>query len=86
MTMRCDACGNTYDRSMRIEQGGQVYVFDCFACAIHVLAPHCSNCGVRMLGQGVDDSKGRMYCCDHCLRLARAATEPHLEPPPSALR
>ena len=84
--MKCDVCGNEYNRPLTIAQDGRSYTFDCFACAIHVLAPKCAHCGVKMLGQGVDDASGRMFCCDHCLRLSRLAGEPRLAPPPSAVR
>ena len=35
---RCDVCGNDYD-SMSIDAWGRRHTFDCFECAIHLLAP-----------------------------------------------
>jgi hypothetical protein len=44
---------------------GERYAFDSFECAIHALAPHCSFCGCRIIGHGVED-KDEYYCCAHC--------------------
>lgn len=44
---------------------GASYTFDSFECAIHALAPTCANCGIRIVGHGLE-SDGRMFCCDHC--------------------
>lgn len=67
--MECSVCGNTYHRTIRIlseDRGEQV--FDCFECAIHALAPTCSNCGTRVIGHGVETSDGTIFCCAHCAR------------------
>jgi hypothetical protein len=32
------------------------------------LAPACNNCGVRILGHGLEAGDGSIYCCDHCAR------------------
>ena len=42
-----------------------VHVFDCFECAIHALAPTCKQCGVRVLGHGVEVA-GFIFCCANC--------------------
>jgi hypothetical protein len=63
--MKCEVCGNDYDKAMEIELEGQKHVFDCFECAIHGLAPPCAHCGCRILGHGVE-GEGNMYCCAHC--------------------
>jgi len=43
------------------------YTFDCFECAIHMLAPACGHCGCRVLGHGVEEN-GAIYCCANCAR------------------
>lgn len=63
--MKCDQCGNDYDRIMTIEVGGQTLHFDSFECAIHRLAPPCGHCGCRVIGHGIDGN-GTVYCCAHC--------------------
>ena len=63
---RCDACKNDYDKSFQVlYSDGQTYTFDSFECAMHLLAPVCQTCGIRILGHGLE-STGRMFCCDHC--------------------
>ena len=62
---KCDHCGNEYDKPLKIEQDGRSHTFDSFECAIHVLAPTCGACGVRVLGHGVE-ANGRIFCCAHC--------------------
>ena len=37
--MRCDVCGNDYDKSFQVVQLGKTMTFDSFECAIHALAP-----------------------------------------------
>ena len=65
----CDACGNEYDKSFQVIAQGNTYTFDSFECAIHVLAPTCSHCGVRIVGHGLEND-GNMFCCDHCATKA----------------
>ena len=36
--MKCDVCGNDYDKAMTIEVGGKRGTYDSFECAIHALA------------------------------------------------
>jgi hypothetical protein len=63
---RCEACGNEYDRAFTVTMpDGEGHVFDSFECAIQALAPTCSNCGVRVIGHGVE-SDGSIFCCAHC--------------------
>ena len=62
---KCDSCGNDYDKSFQIVAQGKTFTFDSFECAIHRLAPVCTNCGVRIVGHGLE-SGGKMFCCDHC--------------------
>jgi hypothetical protein len=63
---RCEVCGNEYDKTFQVTmQAGGAHTFDCLECAIQALAPRCDNCGVRIVGHGVE-SGTRMYCCAHC--------------------
>lgn len=61
----CEACGNDYDKSFQVLARGRTHTFDSFECAIHVLAPACVHCGVRIVGHGLEKN-GKMYCCAHC--------------------
>jgi len=63
--LRCETCGNDYDKPFHITKDDRSYVFDSFECAIQALAPTCRNCGVRILGHGVEEAD-KMYCCAHC--------------------
>ena len=67
--MRCETCGNDYDKAFEIVMAGQRHVFDSFECAIQALAPTCSHCGCRILGHGVEAPEA-MFCCSHCAREA----------------
>ncbi len=62
---RCELCGNDYDKSFQVMQGGTAHTFDSFECAINVLAPTCAHCGCRIVGHGVE-ANGQIYCCGHC--------------------
>jgi hypothetical protein len=63
--MRCETCGNDYDKAFEIVMAGQRHVFDSFECAIQALAPTCSHCGCRIVGHGME-AASRMFCCAHC--------------------
>jgi hypothetical protein len=65
----CECCGNTYDKAFEITVGGETHTFDSFACAIQSLAPHCSHCGVTIIGHGMETGNA-FYCCAHCARAA----------------
>ena len=65
--MRCDVCGNEYDKSFQVTLAGRTMTFDAFECAIHALAPRCAHCECRIIGHGVE-SEGKIYCCAHCAR------------------
>ena len=43
--MKCEVCGNEYDKPIEILVNGISRYFDCFECAIHALAPECDHCG-----------------------------------------
>ncbi len=62
---KCDACGNDYDKAFKVTKAGKTYTFDSFECAIHILAPACATCGVRVVGHGLEQG-GTFYCCAHC--------------------
>ena len=63
----CDWCGNRYDKTFTVTMAGDSHTFDSFECAIHMLAPTCSNCGVKVVGHGLE-ANGVIFCCDHCAR------------------
>ena len=66
---KCDRCGNDYDKAFQVTLGGKTQTFDSFECAIQALAPTCAQCGVRIIGHGVEEG-GRMFCCAHCAQHA----------------
>lgn len=70
---RCEVCGNDYELAFEVIAAGHKHVFDSFECAIYKLAPICENCGVKIVGHGIEAS-GRFYCCAHCAR-AEGVTE-----------
>lgn len=63
----CDVCGNEYDKLFTITHEDRTGSFDSFECAISAMAPVCANCGVTIIGHGVEDAE-QMYCCAHCAR------------------
>lgn len=63
--MKCEFCGNDYDKSFEVRMNGESHTFDSFECAIHSLAPTCDHCGVRIVGHGLEAS-GRFFCCQNC--------------------
>jgi hypothetical protein len=65
--MKCEVCGNDYDKSFQVIRGNQSHTFDCFECAIHALAPVCVHCGCKIIGHGME-SEGKFYCCAFCAR------------------
>lgn len=64
---RCEMCGNEYDKAFQVTLDGQTHVFDCFECAIQMLAPTCAHCGCRIIGHGVEAGQA-IYCCANCAR------------------
>ncbi|MGH8494674.1 MAG: hypothetical protein ACREVN_00890 [Gammaproteobacteria bacterium] len=62
---KCEVCENDYDKSFEIVMDGRTHVFDSFECAIHELAPTCQQCGVRIIGHGLE-AGGIFFCCNHC--------------------
>lgn len=62
----CEVCHNEYAQAFEVRlAGGKTHVFDCFQCAIHALAPTCTQCGAKIVGHGIE-VKGTFYCCEHC--------------------
>jgi len=72
---RCENCGNEYDKSFEVVMGGTKHVFDSFECAIHVLAPICAHCGVKIIGHGLE-ADTHFFCCANC---ARQMSKPELQ-------
>lgn len=62
---KCETCGNEYDKAFTVTVAGSTHTFDCFECAIHVLAPQCAHCGCRIIGHGVE-KEGTIFCCANC--------------------
>lgn len=65
----CATCGNEYEGTFRLVKDGREYDFDSFECAIHKLAPDCRQCGVRVIGHGVQHGE-TIYCSAHCAHQA----------------
>jgi hypothetical protein len=62
---KCEVCGNQYDKTFQVMMNGESHTFDSFECAIYALAPTCTNCGVTIVGHGVE-AYGDIYCCANC--------------------
>jgi len=67
--MQCEVCGNEYGQAFTVIRNDERFIFDCFECAIHALAPACAHCGCKIVGHGVDRGD-EIFCCGHCLRMA----------------
>lgn len=65
--MKCEVCGNDYDKAFSVSMAGENHTFDSFECAISALAPECAHCGCRIVGHGVEQG-GDVYCCAHCAK------------------
>ena len=65
--MKCETCGNDYDKAFEIVRGAERHVFDSFECAIQGMAPVCAHCGCRIVGHGIE-AGGTYYCCAHCAK------------------
>ena len=63
--MRCETCGNDYDKAFQVTMAGKSHTFDSFECAIEALAPRCRRCGLRIVGHGVEKD-ARIFCSAHC--------------------
>ncbi|MBX2987195.1 MAG: hypothetical protein KF802_04790 [Bdellovibrionaceae bacterium] len=69
--MKCENCGNAYDKAFQVIMDGRAHTFDSFECAINILAPRCAHCETRIIGHGVEE-EGRIYCCAHCASMEGA--------------
>jgi hypothetical protein len=67
MKETCANCGNEYDKPMKISVEEKEYIFDCFECAIQMMAPVCAHCETRIIGHGVE-ANSKMFCCAQCAR------------------
>jgi hypothetical protein len=65
---KCETCGNDYDKAFQVSMNGTTHTFDSFECAIHALAPTCENCGIRIVGHGLEKD-GTFFCCEHCAEV-----------------
>lgn len=65
---RCETCGNAYEKTFKVHMHGKEHTFDCFECAIHLLAPRCQNCDIRVIGHGVE-SGDETFCSAACARV-----------------
>jgi hypothetical protein len=63
--LTCEKCGNDYDKAFQVVAQGKTHTFDSFECAIATLAPTCPQCGVRIVGHGVEKGDS-IFCCVHC--------------------
>jgi endogenous inhibitor of DNA gyrase (YacG/DUF329 family) len=87
----CEVCNNEYEKTFRVELADGMHVFDSLECAIHVIAPECPRCGVKILGHGVESSD-RIFCCKACAREVHVhageflAHEKDINPQPDATR
>ncbi|MDF2867078.1 MAG: Uncharacterized protein K0S11_548 [Gammaproteobacteria bacterium] len=65
----CMTCGNSYGKTFDVTINNKIYTFDCFECAIHKLAPSCTQCSCKIIGHGVE-TQGHYYCGAHCAHQA----------------
>jgi len=63
--MRCEVCGNDYDKPLEVVVAGISHYFDSFECAIQALAPQCGHCNCKIIGHGVE-AGGQFFCCASC--------------------
>jgi len=63
----CEVCGNDYDAAFQVSMKGKTHTFDSFECAIHALAPTCAECGVRILGHGLQKDE-LIFCGNQCAK------------------
>jgi hypothetical protein len=63
--LRCETCGNDYDKAFQVTIDGKTHTFDSFECAIEKLAPRCAHCSMRVIGHGVE-AGGAIFCSAHC--------------------
>lgn len=77
---KCEKCGNEYADAFKVTMQDRDYTFDCFECAISVLAPKCAHCKVQIIGHG-HESFDKYFCCAHCANAAGVrGLKDHLRP------
>ena len=64
---KCETCGKDYEKAFQVVMDGTVHAFDCFQCAILMLAPVCAQCGTAIIGKGIE-RKREIYCGEQCAR------------------
>lgn len=67
--LKCENCGNTYDKAFQVIRGEETHAFDSFECAIKVMAPRCAHCDTPIIGHGLEQWD-EIYCCAHCAKQA----------------
>ena len=60
---RCETCGNDYDKAFQVILNGSTHTYYSFE-----LAPKCENCGIRIVGHGLEKD-GTFFCCEHCAEV-----------------
>jgi hypothetical protein len=73
--MKCEVCGNDYEKSFTVSMRGEEHTFDSFECAIAGLAPVCDHCGCRVIGHGVEEGD-KIFCCSHCAKMSNGHGKP----------
>ena len=66
---KCEVCGNEYDKSFDVVIENETHTFDSFECAINAVAPTCEQCGIKIVGHGVE-ADGNIFCCANCAESA----------------
>lgn len=75
---RCEVCGNEYEHPLTIIYEGSTRHFDCFECAIDMLAPRCTNCSCKVIGHGVENDLHEIFCSSHCAHhMQQQVGHPH---------
>ena len=64
---RCETCGNDYDKAFQVSMNGSTHLRQ-FRMPIHALAPTCENCGIHIVGHGLEKD-GTFFCCEHCAEV-----------------
>jgi len=72
--MQCQVRGNHYENCFTVTLADETFVFDCFECAIHALAPSCAHCGCRIVGHGIERSD-EVFRCERCARAAASGDD-----------
>ena len=84
----CDVCGNNYDKSFTLQQGGRSGTFDSFECAIHAFAPAAHTANARSLGMALKEMarSSAVHCAGHGVQDTTGPELPSAPPPASCQR